>query len=126
MKADLVGLVMLGVLVAVASLLVPSSEIARPLWLFIFAVWGVCALFVWHHKLAPDQPRRWLLMAAGSIAGAALWFGFARLASRLAFGVHEPGLSGFFDAGIALMIAPGLAFIAIGGWVRALFVNSAT
>ncbi|UVH56089.1 hypothetical protein NWF24_25060 [Variovorax paradoxus] len=126
MKANLVGLVVLSILVAITSLLVPSTEVAKPMWIFAYALWVVCALFVWHHKLAPDQPRRWLLMAVGSVAGAALWFGFANLVSRIAFGVDEPGLSRLFDVGVALMIAPGLAFIAIAGWARALFMASAT
>jgi hypothetical protein len=36
------------------------------------------------------------------------------------FRSNEPDLSKFIDAVLALMFAPGLTFIAIAGWVRAL------
>jgi len=66
---------------------------------------------------------RWLFLTAASVICAALWFGFASLMSRLIFGFNEPGLSRVFDAGVALMIAPGLAFIPLAGWVRALLLT---
>lgn len=124
LTANLIGLGVLAGLVALASLLVASVEVAKPIWVFAYGIWVVCALFVWQHKLAPDRPVQWLLLTAASVVGAALWFGFASLVSRFVFGTSEPGLSRFFDAGVALMIAPGLAFIALAGWVRALFLTS--
>ena len=124
MKTNLAGLSVLAILVALTSLLLLSTEVAKPLWFFVYVTWAACALFVWHHKRAPNRPTQWLLLTGCSVAGAALWFGFARLVSHLAFGVTEPGLSKFFDAGVALMIAPGLAFIALAGWARALLMPS--
>lgn len=124
LRADLAGLGVLAILVTLASLLVPSADVPKPIWVFAYGVWVVCALFVWHHKLAPVRAGRWLFLTAASIVGAALWFGFASLVSRLVLGTDEPGLSRFFDAGVALMIAPGLAFIALAGWVRALLLTT--
>lgn len=123
LRADLVGLGVLAGLVALASSLVPSAGVPKPIWVFTYGMWVVCALFVWHHKLAPARAVRWLFLTAASVICAALWFGFASLVSRLMLGINEPGLSKVFDAGVALMIAPGLAFIALAGWVRALLLT---
>ena len=122
MKANLIGLLALAILVAVTSLLVPSLDVAKPMWLFAYVLWVVCALFVWHHRLAPVKPGKWLLAAIGSVVAAILWFGSARLVARLALGDGGSGLSRFFDLGVALMIAPGVAFIALAGWVRCMFL----
>lgn len=123
LRADLVSLGVLAGLVTLASLLVSGADVPKPIWVFAYGVWVVCALFVWYHKLAPARAVRWLFLTAASVICAALWFGFASLMSRLIFGFNEPGLSRVFDAGVALMIAPGLAFIALAGWVRALLLT---
>jgi hypothetical protein len=123
LRADLVGLGILAGLVALASLLVSGADVPKPFWVFAYGVWVVSALFVWHHKLAPARAVRWLFLTVASVICAVLWFGFASLVSRLMFGTNEPELSTVFDAGVALMIAPGLAFIALAGWVRALLLT---
>ena len=122
-KANLAGLVVLAVLIALVSLLVPEAEVSKPLWLFAYAGLGVCALFIWHHKRAPSHPAQWLFLTACCLMGAAAWFGLTRAVAHLAFGADEPGLSRFFDIGVALMIAPGLAFVAFAGWIRALILS---
>lgn len=122
-KANLAGLAVLAVLIALVSLLVPETEVSKPLWLVAYAVLVVCALFIWHHKRAPVHPTQWLVLAVYCLVGAAAWYGFSRAVAHLAFGPGEPGLSRFFDIGVALMIAPGLAFVAFAGWIRALVLN---
>jgi hypothetical protein len=123
LRADLVGLGILTGLVALASLLVSGADVPKPIWVFAYGVWVVSALFVWHDKLAPARAVRWLFLTAASVICAVLWFGFASLVSRLMFGTNEPELSPVFDAGVALMIAPSLAFTALAGWVRALLLT---
>jgi hypothetical protein len=93
------------------------------MWLFIYILWVVCAMFVWNHKLAPGKPKEWLLLVIGSIVTAVLWFVLARFASKLVFIKDESELSRLFDLGVALMIAPGLASIALAGWIRCLLLN---
>lgn len=120
-KANLVGVAIGAVPIAVISLFVPNAEVPKPTWFFAFVLWVACALFAWNHKLAPVKPRGWLLMSLASIPAAGLWFGIARGASHLVFGEGESGLSAFFDVGVALMLAPGLTSIAFAGWARTLF-----
>ena len=120
--ADFFGLTVLAALVALMSLYVPSSEVPGVLWVFIYMIWAAFAYFIWHHRRAPERAARWLILAALSVIGAALWFGMATLAAHLSFGSNEPGLSKVFDMTVTLIIAPGLTFIALAGWVRALVV----
>lgn len=118
--ADAIGLAVLAVLVSLVSLFVPSVEVPEVLWAFIYVMWAACALFVWRHQKAPERATRWLLLAVASVIGAPIWYGVAVLVARLAFGSNEPELSKTFDILVTLIMAPGLTFIAITGWVRAL------
>lgn len=118
--ADVIALTVLAALVTVMSLFVPSSEVPGVLWVFIYVIWAACAYFIWHHRKAPESATRWLLLAILSVVGASLWFGMAALIAHLSFGSNEPGLSKTFDILVTLIIAPGLTFIALTGWVRAL------
>ncbi|MFJ2986827.1 hypothetical protein ACIPF8_03095 [Collimonas sp. NPDC087041] len=120
--ANIIGLVILAALMTLMSLYVPGSEVPGVFWVFIYVIWAAFAYFIWHHRKAPESATRWLILAALSVIGAALWFGIATLIAHLSFGGNEPGLSKIFDVTVALIIAPGLTFIALAGWVRALVV----
>jgi hypothetical protein len=67
MKANLIGIAVLIMLINIIILLIPGDKIPSISWLFICAMWIICAIFVWYHKSAPEQPRLWLLLAAKSM-----------------------------------------------------------
>lgn len=118
--ADMIGLIALAALVGIVSLFVPGSDVPLMMWMFIYMMWVVCALFVWHHRSAPSKPRTWLVLALCSVVGAPIWYGVAALTALIFFNGSEPGLSKSFDLIMTLIFAPGLTFIALTGWIRAL------
>ncbi|WP_174929790.1 hypothetical protein [Burkholderia lata] len=115
---DITGLIVQAVLVAVLSMFVPPAEIPRPLWVPIYAAWAVCAIFIWRKVEPTNKP--WLLIGLYSVGGAAIWYAVTRAISRWIFGSVEAELSQVFDLLVALAISPGLTFVAIAGWARAL------
>lgn len=116
--ADVTGLIVLVILVAILSVFVPSSDIPRPLWVPIYAAWAVYAIYIWR-KVEPET-KPWLLIGLYSAGGAAVWYAVTRAISRWIFGAAEPELSKGFDLFVALMCSPGLTFVAIAGWARSL------
>lgn len=121
---DAVGLVTLMAMIAIMAAFIPPSEVPGPLWIAIYFAWAAGALFVWH-KVEVGW-KRWLLIVASSIVGAGLWYVATRVVSHLTFGDGEPELSKTFDLVIALIISPGLTFIAIAGWARELMQGKST
>src|SRR5437868_8558897 len=115
---DAIALVVLMVMVAIMAAFIPPSEVPGSLWIGIYFAWAAGALFVWHRVGA--EWRRWPLIAASSMGGAALWYLATRTISHLIFGDGESELSKVFDIGVALILSPGLTFIAIAGWARGL------
>lgn len=117
--ADTIGLAILAVLVGLGAFFVPNAKVPLWMWAFIYVIWLLCALFIWHHPRAPERPRTWLVVAVGTVIGAPIWYGFAALAALVFYSGSEPGLSKTFDLIMTLMLAPGLTCIALTGWVRA-------
>lgn len=115
---DAVGLIALMAMIAAMSFFVPPSEVPGPLWIAIYLAWAAGALFVWHKVEAGW--KRWPLTVVCSIGGAALWYAATRAIAHVTFGDGEPELSKTFDLIVALILSPGLTFIAIVGWVRGL------
>lgn len=115
---DAIGLLVLMILVAILSTFVSASEISRPLSVPIYAAWAASAIFAWR-KVEPEA-KSWLRIGLCSIGGALLWYAVTRTASHRIFGATESELSKVFDLLIALILSPGLTFVAITGWVRAL------
>ena len=114
---DAIGLFVLMMLVAILAAFVSASEIPRLLWIPIYAAWAVGAIFVW--RKVESEKNRWLLIGLSSIGGAVLWYAATRAISRLIFGGAESELSKVIDLLIALILSPGLTFVAIAGWARA-------
>lgn len=114
--ADSVGLVVLMALVAILSSFVSTSEVPRLLWIPIYAAWAVGAIFVWHQVESTNN--RWTVISLSSIGGAVLWYFITRVISRWVFGDAESELSKIIDLLIALVLSPGLTFVAIAGWAR--------
>lgn len=115
---DIAGLLTLLVMGWVMSILVELSKVPGPLWIAIYFGWAATALFVWYKM--DSYKNNWLTIAGFSIGGAVLWYAVTRMASHFVFGAGESTLSKIFDLAIALMMAPGLTFIALAGWVRQL------
>lgn len=118
--ADMIGLIALAALVGLVSFFVPGSDVPLMMWMFVYIMWGVCALFIWHRRRAPTKPQTWLVLALCSVVGAPIWYGVAALAAFMFFDGSELGLSKTFDLIMTLIFAPGLTFIALTGWIRAL------
>ncbi|WP_155640918.1 hypothetical protein [Burkholderia pseudomultivorans] len=114
---DAMGLLVLMILVAILSIFISASEISRPLWVPIYAAWAASAIFIWR-KVEPGT-KPWLMIGLCSIGGALLWYVVTRTASHWIFGATESELSKVFDLLVALILSPGLTFVAIAGWVRA-------
>jgi tryptophan-rich sensory protein len=119
---DIIGLIALAGLIGLVSLFVPASAVPPVMWVFIYLVWMMGALFIWHHRNAPEKPQTWLVLALCSGVAASIWSGIANLAASVAVGAHEPGLSKVFDLIVTSIFSPGLTFIAVTGWIRALMV----
>lgn len=114
---DAIGLFVLIMLVAILAAFVSASEISRPLWIAIYTAWAVSTIFIWHK--VESEKNRWLLIGLASIGGAVLWYAVTRAISRLIFGDAGSELSKVIDSLIALILSPGLTFVAIAGWFRA-------
>lgn len=123
--ADIAGVGVLGVLVAIAALFVSESILPKILWLFLFVIISIIGLWLWAARQSPETPMGWLFVAAVSIVAAGVWYGISRLLSVLLFSGHAQSLSENVDLSISFMICPGLTGIAIAGWVRALVLRSA-
>lgn len=113
---DSVGLVVLMALVAILSSFVSTSEVARLLWIPIYAAWAVSAVFIW--RQVESTKNSWAVITLLSIGGALLWYFVTRYISRWIFGGAESELSKIIDLLIALILSPGLTFVAIAGWAR--------
>ena len=118
--ADAAGLGALAGTMVLGSVAIPEVDINFVAGAFLYLIWAVGSIFVWHHRLAPKMPAQWLLGAACSIAAAAVWYGFMRGASLATFGKGEPEGSKMFDMMTTILIAPGLTVSALCGSVRAL------
>ncbi len=116
--ADAVGLFALMVLVVILQTFVSPANIATPLWIPIYLVWAVCAIFVWHKPAAVW--RRWGLIGTLSMGGAVLWYVVTRGIAHMVFAIDESDLSKAIDIAVALILSPGITFIAIAGYVREL------
>ncbi|NHV26857.1 hypothetical protein [Burkholderia sp. D-99] len=114
---DVIGLFVLVILVAILSAFVPASEIPPSLWVPICAAWAVSAIFMWR-KVGPET-KPWRLIGLYSVGGAVVWYAATRAISRWTFGTDEAELSKVVDLLLALILSPGLTFVAIAGWVRA-------
>jgi hypothetical protein len=117
--ADVLGFGVLALMVAAVAALVPTTAVAGGVWPFGYAIWALCAWFVWHHPSAPKRPLSWLFIALLSLVVAPLWYGVAVLAALFLFSGAEPQLSRAFDISITFLLAPGLTFIFVSGSVRA-------
>ena len=111
---DIIGLITLMVLVAITSTFIPESEVPRLLWIPIYAAWAVGAMFVWRRV----EANQWPTIGLSSVGGAVLWYVVTRAISRWTFGTADSELSKVFDLLIALIVSPGLTFVAIAGWMR--------
>ncbi|WP_334052771.1 hypothetical protein [Burkholderia cepacia] len=114
---DAMGLLVLMIQVTILATFVSASQISRPLWVPIYVAWAASAIFVWRKVEAETKP--WLMTGLCSIGGAVLWFAVTRTVSHWIFGATESELSKVFDVLVALILSPGLTFVAIAGWVRA-------
>jgi hypothetical protein len=116
---DMIGLIALAGLIGLASVFMPASAVPLVMWVLIYLVWMMGALFIWYHRKAPDRPQTWFVLSLCSVVGVPIGHGIATLAA-LPFGASDPALAKTFDLIITLMFSPGLTFIAVAGWVRAL------
>lgn len=123
--ANIAGIGVLGVLVAIAAMFVSESILPKILWLFLFIMISIIGLWLWTAKQSPKTPVGWLFAAVVSIVVAAVWYGFSRILSVILFSGHAQSLSENVDLSILIMICPGLTGIAVAGWVRALVLRSA-
>lgn len=121
---DAIGLMIMMPMIAIIAAFISPDNIPRPLWIAIYLAWAASAIFVWHKYIVKWE--RWPLVAAYSIGGAIIWYGATRFISYLIFGNEEPELSKIFDLVVALIISPGLTFIAIAGWIRGLIQKKLT
>jgi hypothetical protein len=115
---DIIGLIALAALIGLVSLFVPTVPLV--MWLLVYFVWTAGALFIWYHRKAPDSPEAWLVLSLCSVVGVPIGHGIATLVASMAFGGNEPGLSRTLEFTLTLICSPGLTFIAVTGWVRAL------
>jgi len=124
--ADAIGLIVLSVLVALCAVIVPASEAAPLLWLFVYAALAVVGWSFWRRESAPASPAGWLgLTAAGMLLGALSFAADVFIGHR-----HHPGVSLFQAAetsgsllgfGLTVTFFPALVFIAIAGLARSAY-----
>ena len=127
--ADAIGLVVLAGLVALCAAVVPPSEVAAPLFFFVYLALAAGGIYAWHSDKSPQDPSGWLLLVLGGVILGALFLGAEAVVGH----IHHPELS-LFDAakqsggpfGFALIImgVPAIAFIALAGAVRSFYVVS--
>jgi tellurite resistance protein TehA-like permease len=118
---DMIGLLALTALIGLVSLFVPASAVPLLMWLCIYLAWMGSALFIWYHRKAPDRPQAWLVLSLCSVAGVPVWHVIS--AALISFGGNEHGLAKTFDLIVTLIFSPGLTFIAVTGWIRALAIE---
>ena len=122
-KADAVGLIVLALLITLASFLISSEIIAKPLWIFIYLILASCGLFLWRRVGSIKKTRQWFFISILSFPAAVIWFW---VSGAISYALHGNAVSDFsvsFDMAMALMFAPGLASIAFAGWIRAFYLE---
>jgi len=127
MKAlpDIIGVISIGVALAVAAYFTPERALNRGLYIFIFAALAVIAIYQWHRDDAPASSRGWAatlgtyVLATLIIAVIGAAFGYAKGTSGSALDVIEN--TGVYF--LLITICPALILIAFGGFVRAVMTE---
>lgn len=122
--ATTVGLLVLGGLVALFGAFVPEDQLARPMWVFVYAGLAAAGLFCWNHHEAPSTPNGWLSWAGASIVLAALLFAVDAVVGWIGNSdrsfVEAVTSSGWYVVNFA--ICPFGTFVALAGWARGLLL----
>ena len=114
---DLAGLFSLLLLCVPTYIFAQRYGVSLGLWVLVCVLWVARALFVWAKLKGSTSAKQWLLFVGYSVGGGLGWYLFARAVAHITFS-NEPQLSWLIDTVISLVIAPGLTFIFLAGWVR--------
>jgi hypothetical protein len=128
LKSDAIGLVLLATEIGLLIPVFISEEMPIVIWIVIYLVFAITAIYCWHSDKSPKTPGGWLEYAAGSVVPGGISFACDVWIGRI---VH-PNLPlldaaketiGPFGFGLTLIVFPGLTFISIAGIARAYFLS---
>jgi hypothetical protein len=112
-KSDAIGLVLLATEIGLLIPVFTSEEMPIVIWIVIYLVFAIAAIYCWPSENSPKTPGGWLEYAAGSVVPGGISFACDVWIGRL---VH-PNLplldaaketGGPFGFGLTLIVFPGL------------------
>ena len=123
--AEAIGLFVLAGLFVMTLLLAPVPSVPSLLWVFVYLVLAVTALYRWRNKKAPHTPSGWLILALASVIIGAVYFAIDMILG----GYQHPGtgveaatrVGGMFGFVLTIAVCPGFTMIALSGFTRSLF-----
>ena len=126
--ADLVGLIVVFSVLALAVLVARTADIPAFLWVLAFVVVGAIAVGSWHGAKWPTTPSGSLNVAGSSIMLGVLFY----IADTVVAHYEHPEVPiwlvgtkawGMFGFVATAAVCPGLTTIALGGVVRAICLD---
>ena len=123
---EAIGLFVLAGLFVMTLLLAPVPSVPSLLWVFVYLVLAVTALYCWRNKKALYTPSGWLILALASVIIGAVYFAIDMILG----GYQHPGTSGveaatrvggMFGFVLTIAVCPGFTMIALSGFTRSLF-----
>jgi hypothetical protein len=123
-KSDAIGLVVLATEIALLIPVFTPAEIPILIWILVYLVLGITAVYLWHSEKSPRTPVGWLGYAAGSFVLGGLFFAADVWVGRsghpnlplLDAATRAGGPFGFVST---LFVCPALTFISVAGVARA-------
>jgi len=126
--ANAVGLIVLAGMVSVIAFFVPATQIPGPMWILVYVVLAVTALYTWHREALMNSTVGCLLLIAAS-----LFFGALFLAADIIIGqIHHPDESWFggaakvggpFGLPLTMLVFPGLFSVGLAGLARSVILE---
>src|SRR5438046_9723820 len=126
--AEAIGLFVLAGLFVMTLLLAPVPSVPSLLWVFVYLVLAVTALYCWRNKKAPHTPSGWLILALASVIIGAVYFAIDMILG----GYQHPGTSGveaatrvggMFGFVLTIAVCPGFNMIALFGFSLSLWLS---
>ncbi len=124
--ADVIGLAVLLIPIALLDVWVPAASIPGIVWFFVYIALAFISWHVWRMPHAPQQPKDWLRIAGTAVVLGSIFFGMDVLIGRtdgedLPLWESAERARGFLGFAFTVTIFPGVFFVAVAGVARSAY-----